>query len=203
MLRLGGEVQARSGDCRSDRWDGQRSRPVEGRLLRLCRQGLLNPDLGGVGDPHLVVRHADHERHVLAAQLDAAGFQQLHHTVDVLGTVGAHTDQGARGLVAQSVMVDHRRGVELDRKVPRSKGVAEVVALLIGELGMLNALQHRAMRPTERLGLLAPHFAVALAGVLGQALRQGRLAQDLELLVGRDAVPIGPSHLIGRKTANS
>ena len=99
--------------------------PAPGR-----RQLLLDADLRGVGDPHHVVEHADHQGDVLAPQPDAALLEQLDDPLDVVRAAGdAGADQAARRIQAELLVGDDGGGVELLGQVPGRERVGPVEAL--------------------------------------------------------------------------
>ena len=193
VLRLGGEVQARGGDGLLDGGGRECAGPVGRRLRGQCANTLLDADLGGVRHPHLLAGQAGHQGHVLAAQLDAALLEEGRHPVDVRHAAGdAGADQAARCPHPQLVVVDDGGGAELLGHVAGGEGVGAVVAVRGARGRVWHPLLDRAVLPPDRRGLLAPDVAVAHLAVLAQPGRQAGGGQDLELALGRHALPVQP-----------
>ena len=71
--------------------------------LLVLAQGLLDPKLGGVGDPDLLARVTNHQGDMLAPQVDAALLDQRDHPVYVVRPAGdAHRPRA----VQLAVLVD-------------------------------------------------------------------------------------------------
>ena len=151
---------------------------------------LLDPDLRGVGDPHLVVEHARRPGDVLAAEPDAALLHQLDHPLDVVWAAGdAGADQAARGIQPELLVVDDGGGVELLGQVPGRERVGAVEPLLVGQLSWVASSMTVSCFQPSACGLLAPE--PPLVGLhLAEPSLGACLLDDVEFPVGREVVPV-------------
>ena len=162
---------------------------VAAHALGQGRQLLLDPDLGGVGDPDLAVEHAYDQCDVFALELDAALLDQIDDALDiVLSTGDAAADQSPCSIHAELLKADHRAGVELGGQLLGGKGVRHVEPLRIGPPRVRHLVHHRLVVPAQRPGLLPPDAAL-IALHLAQAPLGAGLLDDLQLALGRQVVP--------------
>ena len=109
---------------------------LDRRARRLPGEGALDPDLSGVRNPHPLVDRADQQGGVLALDRDAAGLDQLHHTIDVsMAARNADADQATGGKGAQEVMVDDGCGFKGFGQMTCGITVGVVEPLRVGEHG--------------------------------------------------------------------